>query len=220
MQRKWAIPAILVVTSSCGCIPYVLPSLVMTRPMNLSEVAEEVHVFRVDISAKSGAPCYGQEEYSLSEVSLIGGVAPPQLQAGLDRGIIIIGVALNYHFHYHDGVHVRLYRPGYELVQFKSWEFGKKVTWTRCSDLVGRERAIDELLAAPGTVSWCQMSRHKEEKSWGVPGALRSAAYSKKHRAALEFIGAEYERLAADEGCSEEDRRRLSGKAEAVRTLR
>src|SRR5262245_38384841 len=108
-MRKYLL--LLIPVTACGCIPYAFPSLTMTPLINVADCPDEVHVFRVDVSSKHGAPCYGQEEYSLSRIPLVAGRVPPQVQAGFDKGIIIIGVALNYHFHYHDGVRVRLYRP-------------------------------------------------------------------------------------------------------------
>jgi hypothetical protein len=172
----------------------------------------------VDISSKAGSPCYGEEDHSFAAVPLIHGVVPPQARAGLDRGIIIIGVALNYHFHYHEGVHVRLYRPGYDLVAFRSWQLGKQVEWKPAVDLAGREKAIDDLLASPGTVGWCQFTR-ESNGPWDVPGGLRPGSYSTAHLAALRFIAAEYEKLAAtnDPPCSAEARQRLLDKAAKVR---
>jgi hypothetical protein len=202
----------------CGCIPYVFPSLVITRPLDVSEVAEEVRAFRVDISAKHGAPCYGEEQFSLSELLLVAGMVPPQVKPTVDSGVIIIGVALNYHFHYHDGVHVRLYRRGYELAQFKSWQFGKRLEWTPVKDCAGRERTIDTLLAGPGTVAWCQFTPKKDENQpWTLHGGLRPGAYSKAHREALAFAAREYERLADALDCPVDARARLQDKAAQVR---
>jgi hypothetical protein len=228
MRRGWASLAV-VLLGLWGCIPYVMPALEVTQPLDLSEVAQEVQAFRVDISSKSGAPCYGQEEYSLSWIPLTGGVAPAQVQAGLDSGIIIIGIALNYHFHYHDGVHVRLYRPGYDLVEFKSWQMGKSVVWVPAKDFAAREKAIDDLLSACGTVSWCQMHRNSElfpedsaaKPSAEVPGGLRPGSYSVEHCAALAFAAQEYDKLwqSNDPSCTEDVKKRLLHKAGSVRGL-
>src|SRR5262245_4665159 len=135
----------LLLLPALGCIPYVFPSLVMTPAVPVGPERDEVHAFRVDIATRTGAPCYGQESYSLREIPLIAGSVPPQVHAGQDTGVIIIGVALNYHFHYHEGVHVRLYRPGYRTVAFKSWEVGKRLNWTSAADVADREQAIDTL---------------------------------------------------------------------------
>ena len=71
-----------------------------------------MHVFRVNLLGIGWLLLLcGHDEYSLEEVPLIAGNVPPQVRASVDRGLIIIGVAVNHHFHYHDGVHVRLYRP-------------------------------------------------------------------------------------------------------------
>jgi hypothetical protein len=207
----------------CGCIPYVLPSLEVTGPLDLAEAAGEVHVFRVEVATKTGRPCYGSEGHSLSRIPLRGGVVPPQVQAGLDRGVIIIGVALNYHFHYHDGVLVRLYRPGYELVQFRSWQIGKKLEWTPVADLAGREKAIDDLLDGCGTVNncWPAAERLTGTAAWDVPGGLRPGSHSEAHRATLAFAASEYERLLQTTAteCDEAVTRRLLDKAEKVRAL-
>ncbi len=147
---------------------------------------------------------------------------PAQVQAGLDRGIIIIGVALNYHFHYHNGVHVRLYRPGYDLVQFKSWQLSKGVDWIPVKDFAGREKAVDDLLSSCGTVAWCQFTGKSDENApWQLPCGLRAGSHSAEHRAALAFAAQEYENLlrSDDPACGEQVKARLLDKVKKVRAL-
>lgn len=212
----------LIMLLMSGCLPYVTPSLEMTPPVNVGKDAEDVHVFRVDVNTKWSLPIfYDEEQYSLRRIPLIAGAAPPQVQAGLDRGLFI-PVALVYHIHYHDGCHVRLYRPGFELVEFKSWQFGKQLEWKTALSLVDQEMAIDNLITSCGTIrgqltpSW-RGDDHGD--TWKPSAGLSPGSFSEQHKTALLFAATEYERLATMNGLSgsESDVRRLREKAEMLR---
>jgi hypothetical protein len=194
----------------------------MTPLVKVGKAAEDVHVFRVDVNTKWGLPAlYDEESYSLRRILLIAGTVPPQVKAGVDTGIIMIGVALNYHFHYHNGCHVRIYRPGFELVEFKSWQFGKPLEWKAARTLVEQEKAIDQLMAKAGTPHNPAIPGEEQKQATEIPASLRPGSFSEQHKAALLFAASEYERLATldDPSRTEADTQRLLDKAQQLQAL-
>src|SRR5262249_37497700 len=92
---------------------------------------------------------------------------------------------------------VRLYRPGFDLVEIKSWDAVREVAWTPAPDLAGRETALDNLFRVDQLDRDCKLPAHIE---------------------CLEFGASEYERLSRD-AALDSDSERLDAKARALREI-
>ena len=82
----------------------------------------------------------------LSEISL-DAVAdvPAQVKLSADYGVAVIGIALNYFVHTNHTVALRIYRPGFELVELHSWERGGQAVWKPADGVVAQEQVLDRL---------------------------------------------------------------------------
>ena len=199
-----------------GCIPYAGPSLDYTPRVNLDVPREEVRAFRVDITRNkydglfSGTLTKTDSE-RLSEVPISArDVVPAQVKTSITTGIVVIGIALNYRVQDAEAVALRLYRPGYELVEVKSWEPTNRVDWKPAADLLAQEEAVDRLFGG---------KRDGDEREAGrVFRAPVAGSVSATHREALLFGMGEYERLAQLAGSTEQGKG-LVAKAKAMRAL-
>ena len=117
------------------------------------------------------------------------------MKASVQYGIVVIGV-LTLRVRESASVVVRLYRPGYDLVEIGPWEGTNRVEWKPTADLLAQKNAIDTLF----------------------PGKQEAGSTSKTHREALLFGASEYERL-AQLPCSDEKRETLAKSAKDMRTL-
>ena len=117
-----------------------------------------------------------------------------QVKASVQYGIVAIGPLT---FRYLEGstLALRLYRPGYELVEIAAWEATNRVEWKRLSAMTVDEAAVNALFG----------------------GNLEPGSASKAHRAALLFGASEYDRLAGSSSSTE--RELLRGRAENLRDL-
>jgi hypothetical protein len=184
-----------------GClVPYcAYPTLAYTPKVKLESVASEVHAFRVDITRAnadvdvfSASPGYER----LSEIPVTKtDEVPAQVKPSVSYGFVVIGIALNYLTHTSHSVAVRIYRPGYELVEIKSWDGMNKVTWKPAPDLEAQEKTLDALFPLKQLDPGCE---------------------SAMHRSALLFGLAEYERLATL-ARSQDQQERLTTKASKLR---
>ena len=185
-----------------GCLfPYcVYPKLDVTPSVKLDAPPYEVHAFRVDISRPTGdmdvfvGPVYER----LSEVPASKtGEIPAQFKPSVTRGFVVIGGALNFLTYTSYSVALRLYRPGYELVEVHSWESVHRLPWKPAPDLETQEKSLEKLLPVK---------------------LLEPGGKSPGHRDALLFGAAEYDRLAKATR-SEDQRTRLTTKANQLREL-
>lgn len=183
-----------------GCVlPYcAYPTLDYTPQVTLDVAPSEVHAFRVDITKPTAdldvfvGPVY--ESLSAIPVAHTNEV-PAQVKPSVSYGFVVIGVAVNFLTHHSQSVAVRLYRPGYELVEIHSWQRVSRVAWKPASDLKTKEEAVDHLMPLD---------------------ALHQGSKSSANQAALLFGASEYERLAGSSPC-EADQVRLAAKANALR---
>jgi hypothetical protein len=120
---------------------------------------------------------------------------PAQVKPSVSYGFVVIGGVLNYLTYTSHSVAVRLYRPGYDLVEIRSWQRVNRVAWKPTADLGIQENALDRLLP---------LDR--------LEGGSRSPA----HRKTMLFGAAEYERLASV-AQSQDDQARLATKAGELR---
>jgi len=195
-----------------GClVPYVYPKLEYTPPVKLSEPASEIHAFRVDCSrlhvdvGEIVSEC--SSEIAISAVN----EAPPQIKPSVTYGFAVLGIAVNYLVQKDHTVVIRMYRPGYALVEIKPGEHLDQIVWTPALDLESQEKALDRLLPPKSD------DKTQDSNSWLSSRRLRSGSSSSAHRAALLFGASEYDRLAAS--APQTDKIRLEGKVRELRRL-
>lgn len=199
---------LLLMLPVCGCINYVLPTFEMTPALKVGEERQhDIHVFRVDVLKKTGL--INEEEYSFSRIPYNGGRVSSQVQAGVDKGVV--GLLLFYREHYHDGVLVRLYRPGFKTVSVRAGDSLKSIDWQPADSLEDREHAIDELIASSaGSVE----KGDDGVSDWSPPQGLRRGTHSKEQAEFLRFAAGQYSELARikHDDCSTRDHERLADK--------
>jgi hypothetical protein len=185
-----------------GCIlPYTYPRLSYTPHLTVDAPCNELHAFRVDFT-KHGAdidsfiPEDGKQQ--LSKISLASTPdVPAQMKLSADYGFAVIGVALNYRVHTNHSVAVRIYRPGFQLVEIRSWEREEKIVWKSAPELAAQEETLDRLFPVDRLDTDCKTDEHK---------------------ASLLFGASEYKRLST-KSPSEADTARLTRKGDALRAL-
>jgi hypothetical protein len=181
-----------------GCIPYrAHPTLDYTPAVQLPVDSTDVRAFRVDITCSTHdvglIPPTANErltEIPVTHETRIG----PQFKAGTDYGFVIIGVALNYVTRSSDSLAMRIYRPGFETVEIRTWERVNGVTWIPATTHGAQEAALDKLL----------------------PSGCEREPRTEANKKALEFVAGEYDRLATGTADGEQ-RKRLEDKARKLR---
>jgi hypothetical protein len=170
----------------------------------------EVYAFRVDVTKKQADLDLwlgtGDETCTLARIPLSTDRTPPQTRVSFDHGLIVLGVALNYRTLTSHSVAVRLYRPGFRLVEIKPGDPADRATWEAATGLEAQEAALDNLFGLKG------------ERGRLEPGSASAA-----HREALLFGASEYDRLAslasAQRSGQGDQGKRLGEKAERLRSL-
>jgi hypothetical protein len=181
--------------------------------LSLTNEADELHAFRVDITT-AFVDIGGTDYWTFREITpLSAGKLLPQTKVSATYGYYVFGIALNFPVYTSHSVAMKLYRPGYELVEIDSWEFPGEIVWRKAPDLAGQEQALNRLFLLAdndGETTWPRVVRKL------VPGSV-----SPEHRRALLFGASEYERLAsgAAPGTEEAVRRRLQSKAKKLHQL-
>ena len=177
-----------------GCIPYVLPDVAVVGGPATAGQPPDCRAFRVDATIDRADLDESITDFSLEEVAPSGASRLlPHGRVTFDYGYYVFGVAVNFPV---DRVHVtrlRLYRPGYELVELDSWQPVRDVRWSAAATPVAQEKAIDDLLrplTLNGMAKWQVEGRHDPLGS--LPPGSKSAAY----RDVLLLAAAEYERVA------------------------
>ncbi len=182
-------------TSLVGCVPffYAYPSVSRVPQVTLDAPCQDVHAFRVDVQDEQNCVEYGEtDRYLLSRVQILGGRVPGQTKAGLAHGRGWNCIALIFHRHTEPAVLLRLYRPGYRLVEIRSNEPEVSVNWEPAAGAATREAAIDALLSSRSTRTYPPPRDTPHPEFHGLaPGSA-----SKQHRQVLLFAAAEYQRLA------------------------
>jgi hypothetical protein len=176
------------------------PAFDYTPRVKIDSAPDEVRAFRVDMCKRATdvSPFRAPFEECLSEIPVANyDEVPAQLKPSITYGVIVLAVALNYGTHTSHSLALRLYRPGYELVEIRTWERANRVDWNPASDLNAQEQALDRLYTS---------------------NRLEKGSKSSPHRDALMFGVGEYNRLgvAAD---SPEQRARLANKSSKLLEL-
>src|SRR6266436_5073668 len=149
-----------------GCIiPYTYPRLSCTPGLAFDAPVEVVHAFRVDFTnytADIGSFLPEDGVQQLSEISLDSAPnVPAQAKLSVDYGFLLIGVALNYFIHTNHTVGLRIYRPGFELVEIHSWERGEQIAWKPATDIAAREETLHRLFPISRLDPECKTEQHK-----------------------------------------------------------
>lgn len=193
-----------------GCVPlfYAYPSISCTLPAKVGPNHLQTYAFRVDCSDESGSACVtGARRYSFCELHITPeGDITAQPKIDLDYGLLWVGPQ-THRKHVCKSVRLRLYRPGFELVEFKSWQFGQAIEWKAAAD---PEKVVDALLA----------TTREENPSQGDPFAhLEFGSVSREHRQVLLFGADEYARLSRAATLEPGRRDGLLAKSKVLRDL-
>jgi hypothetical protein len=189
---------------AAGClIPYAYPKLSHTPSCDLKQQANDVHAFRVDVlSAKDLMT--ERAEYTLAEIApRPDGSIPSQTRVTFEHGLGVILKLGEIH-----AMRVRLYRPGYKLVELESWDSQDKISWQPAADWQAQELAVDNLVG-------CPVLRHPT-----VPGPSKSRDVlqpptTPEAKQALVFAAGEYERVAM-QAPTPDEANRLRAKAQKL----
>jgi hypothetical protein len=201
----------------CGCVlPYAYPKLSYVHGCVPGAGITDCYAFRVDIAADQ-VDIDESGHYSLTPIApRPDGTFPPQTQVSVERGYYILGIALNYSVGRVHTTRLRMYRPGYELVERASWDPVDNVHWKPTIDWSAQEKAIDELVYRPA-VTDAEVARRKKPLALvGHYSSLTAGLTISKPVA--EFVAAEYDRVAALAPTPAEAAR-LHGKARQLREL-
>jgi hypothetical protein len=202
-----------------GClVPFTFPKLDQTPLVSLGTDTEEIHAFRVDVT-RTYVDIGGTDQCILSEVTFApGGWVLPRTKVSVTYGMYVVGIVLNYPTYVSHAVGLKLYRPGYDLVELDSWEFPKQVAWKQAVDLEAQEQALDRLFLM--AMEDLETKRHLfgfgTFKSELAPGSE-----STEHQRALLFGAKEFDRLASTANPRDSNFKkvqlRLKSKAEQLR---
>jgi hypothetical protein len=224
---------------ACACLAgcfgaYLLPTVALTPSLRMPAGVADVYVVRVDVADDENCDDLADHDrYVLHPVPLqADGSVLAQVQLGIDHGWLWKCV-VSYGGRTHRTMIVRVYRPGWETVEIRSWQLQGRRAWKEAPDPGSQEKAVDDLVSTWETD--CQGYSYRKEKLKGVPRppdatlfrCLAPGSASKAHRAALRFAASEYDRLAllvpvGDEEADDYDdreaaRARLTAKARALR---
>jgi hypothetical protein len=207
------LPCLLLV--GCVPLPYVYPSLSYVPSTVVPSTDGRVYAFRVDTveTCNGDSVCAWEFSEKFSPVAVTDGTTVSQAQLSLKAGCYLPG-PISLLWHHGENLEVRLYRPGYPVLKFRSWELlaGSDLAWSALPDLASQEKALDELTG-------------REDGPGAGLGRLSPApgSTSRKHRDCLLFFASEYERLAArvqsDGPDTQAGRDRLLAKARDLKEL-
>jgi hypothetical protein len=175
MRTLYLIATVVVTLSSLGClVPYAYPKLDYTEPVKFDCPAGEVHAFRVDITRhRIDLPdLFGQRCLTELPVNHADEVSA-QVQPSVTYGYYVFGGAVNFPVETNHEIELKLYRPGYKLVEIGSWQPVDRIDWKPAPDFEAQVEALN-----------------------GLVGFVEPGSASPANRSALHFAASEYERLA------------------------
>lgn len=168
---------------AAGCLPFAYPKLSFVP--RCEPGATEVHAFRVDVNAVNSFGTGESGEYTLSEIALRpDGSVPPQGRVTLERGYYFLVFQIG-KLH---TTRVRLYRPGYQLVELSAWDSTGNIGW-QPTNWGGQVGALTELLDRPRLMPTFVPSSSRLREHPSAPTAP-------EQERAFAFAAAEYQRLA------------------------
>jgi hypothetical protein len=198
MKRAYLLCVPLALCCAAGCVPifYAYPSVSYVPALNLGPGHDNIFVFRVDVADDESTPGLAKPgHYRFRQVHVAPhGTIMGQGKLAIDSGFYWNLIAVTYAEKTDHSIRLRLYRPGFDVLEIQAWQNEMSMEWTAVSDLRAQEKVIDKLLRPTGNGAWTQA--HKD-KDWGLdqvdPGSV-----TPEQRSVLVFVAGEYERLAAD----------------------
>jgi hypothetical protein len=174
-----------------GCLPYVYPKLDYVPSCDVGSMVTDLHAFRVDVTADRGLMTGERGNHIITELtSRAGGNIPPQTRLTVECGFGFFASLIDMSLGRLHATRVRLYRPGYSLIELKPWEIREKVRWEPAPDPVAQEKAIDDLLDRP-VISPTSATGPQKKREHPLP------TISPETTRVFVFAAAEYERVAA-----------------------
>src|SRR5579862_1521868 len=152
MRRYWFLTAaLLFLCSASGCLTtYAYPKLDHTPSVVLNAPPTEVHAFRVDVTRSMYLDC--PNRWAFGRLTEIPVTSTEEIQAQVKLSVTCGKELLQFDFETPDqtdhAVALRLYRPGYELVEIGSWQHVNRVEWKRAPDLQAQVKVLDRLTSA------------------------------------------------------------------------
>ncbi|MBN9120151.1 MAG: hypothetical protein J0I06_13465 [Planctomycetes bacterium] len=193
--------ALLAPGSMAGCLlPYAYPKLEYVPGADFTPAEPDVRAFRVDVEADQ-IDLGENSSFELTPIALRpDGRLPGQLGVSLERGVYIAGVAVNYNVGRVHTTRVRLYRPGYQLVEIAPWGSSGPIVWAPAADWAAQEKAIDDLLRRPFVSSRAAAFAKNKGAFWGAGTKAEElpplSSESGQAPPAFAFAASEYARVA------------------------
>lgn len=218
LVQIYLVPLGLLALSGC-LIPYAYPKLDYIPCGDLHLESPDCHVFRVD--AETYQVDIGEtSKYTIAEIERRpDGTFPSQLSFEIDRGYYVVSMAVNHNVGFMHATRVRIYRPGYPLVETASGNAeaaysaeNKPVDWH------AQERAINDLIRCPAITDEEMDRRQHDERIRRRTRGLPRGIDILTSQPAFLFAAGEYERVAllADNPA---DAERLRNKAREIRNV-
>lgn len=160
---------------SVGCFPFAYPESDRTPTLPIDAPVDEVQAYRVDSIKKLGPGIVDGPLEELTPIDLTGlETTPPLSNASVKYGLYWFPGWLDHVWGRRNTVSLRLYRPGYELVEIDSDKDLKQIEWIP-ADLRTQEQALDRAFS---------------------DFSMKSGVASEGHKRALLYGASEYKRLA------------------------
>jgi hypothetical protein len=205
MNRPWVAAGFrLVLLAACfgsgGCvaIPYAYPKLDYVPGYDPGPKGPECEAFCVDVTAKQRD--LGETgEYTIAEITpRADGSFPAQARLTVERGHYFATLVVNYNVGRLHTTRVRLYRPGYQLIELEPWESADKAAWQPAADWAAQEKAVDDLLRRPAMTEFAAAQQKKRELLLSPGKELRELPTVAGPETTRIFLLAamEYERIA------------------------
>ena len=195
-MRRWLF--LLALLPNCtGCLYYGYPTLSYTPEQPVENRDGSAHAFRVDVDRIERNAATASTSYTLTRIPLDSrGLVPSQLEIAPASGVWdpLNVFSTTSHEKSDYTLTVRLYRPGYQTKEIKSWDKTRDAQWLKAETLAAQEKAVDDLLGAPDVNARATWWELKDEKTPGL--GLQPGAASKFQRDTLVFAANEYQRLA------------------------
>ena len=188
---------------ACMQVPLCIPEVSYVVPVDLGTAGAEVHAFRVDVTEKTvvnidqnfKSAGGGVSYYELTPMPLSArGTTSLQWDVSWAYGWRSIGLWNYWPTFTTHSVAVRLYRRGFETAELRPGQDGPD-DWTKATDLVAQEKAVDDLLGVSPLDSTSPLKPVRGTGSHSPP-ALELGTKSAGHRQALLIAAGEYEWLA------------------------
>jgi hypothetical protein len=231
MERQWRVAvACLPLGILCltGClIPYAYPNLDLIPGTDIASTDPDVHYFRIDVAAHE-VDLGVESRFTIDELPRRSdGGSTAQIGLSADYGFYVLGIAVNFNVGWLHTTRLRIYRPGFPLIELAPWELDlldgaqsqsrqKLVAANTPINWHGQEKVIDELIRCPAVSESETMRRQNAKYKGAHPLGTPSEQDIRSSPKAFAFAASEYERLARS-APTPEDAVRVCNKARELR---